>query len=122
MRYRLFACLMTLLALVMAALVADGHLSAIRTCPVRAVNRQLAQAFQLTDLALWTGARYTRHPSQADLFSAFQDGVGALEHFPEGALAPAPLPSEHRPNRPQPVEAPGKATTAFGERQHEPAS
>ena len=120
MRYRLFACLMISLALVMAALVTDGHLSAIRTGPVRAGNRLLAQAFQLTDLALWTGARYTRHLSQADLFSAFQDGLGALEHFPEGALAP--LPVMHLQNQPQSAAAAGTGTMARGERQDEPAS
>ena len=120
MRYRLFAILMISLALVMAALLTDGYLSAIRTGPVHADNRQLVQAFQLTDLALWTGARYTRHLSQADLFSAFQDGVGALEHFPEGALAP--LPSVHRPHGSPPVEAPGTATTALSESQDEPSS
>lgn len=46
----------------------------------------------LSDLALWTEARYTRHPSQADLFSAFQDSPGAPEHFPAGSiLSPPPV-------------------------------
>ncbi|RDH82239.1 MAG: hypothetical protein DIZ78_16055 [endosymbiont of Escarpia spicata] len=40
----------------------------------------------LTDLALFTEARYTRHPSQSDLHSAFQDHPMALEHFPSGSL------------------------------------
>jgi len=35
--------------------------------------RQLVRTLQLTDLALWSEARYTRHPAMADLFSAFQD-------------------------------------------------
>lgn len=55
-------------------------------------KQQLVRAIGLTDLALFSEARYTRHPSQADLFSAFQDFPGALEHFPSGSLiAPAPL-------------------------------
>ena len=41
-------------------------------------------------LALFTEARYTRHPSQADLHSAFQDHPLALDHFPTGTLVPAP--------------------------------
>ena len=41
---------------------------------------------RLTDLTLFTEARYTRHLSQADAFSAFQDGPVALEHFPAGSL------------------------------------
>ncbi len=52
---------------------------------------------QLTDLALCTEARYTRHLSQADRYAAFQDHPAALEHFPTGAIAgpPARLRSRH---------------------------
>ena len=50
-------------------------------------NRQLVvAALQLTDLSLCSEARYTRHPTQADLFSAFQDSPGAFEHFPTGSI------------------------------------
>ena len=45
-----------------------------------------AAALQLTDLSLWTEARYTRHPSQADYFTPFQDLPSALEHFPAGSI------------------------------------
>ena len=45
---------------------------------------------ELTDLALFTEARYTRHLSQADLHSAFQDHPVALEHFPTGSIAGPP--------------------------------
>jgi hypothetical protein len=44
----------------------------------------------LTDLALFTEARYTRHLSQADRHSAFQDHPTALDHFPSGALVAPP--------------------------------
>lgn len=50
----------------------------------------LVERLGLTDLALFTEARYTRHPSQADLQSAFQDHPGALEHFPTGSLISPP--------------------------------
>jgi len=46
----------------------------------------MARTLQLTDLALWTEARYTRHPSQADQFTPFQDFPSALEHFPAGSI------------------------------------
>jgi hypothetical protein len=45
---------------------------------------------ELTDLSLFTEARYTRHLSQADLHSAFQDHPAALEHFPAGSIAGPP--------------------------------
>jgi len=54
-----------------------------------AKRSELVAALDLTDLALFTEARYTRHPSQADLHSAFQDHPLALEHFPTGSLVPA---------------------------------
>lgn len=55
-----------------------------------AAMRAQVAAWGLTDLALFTEARYTRHPSQADRFAPFQDHPGALEHFPSGALARPP--------------------------------
>ena len=44
------------------------------------------ERLELTDLALFTEARYTRHPTQADWFTPFQDHPLALEHFPSGSL------------------------------------
>lgn len=55
-----------------------------------AERTRLVAQLRLTDLALFTEARYTRHPSQADLHSAFQDHPLALEHFPTGSLIPPP--------------------------------
>ncbi len=51
-----------------------------------AEKRLVVAALQLTDLSLCSEARYTRHPTQADLFSAFQDSPAAFEHFPTGSL------------------------------------
>lgn len=53
-----------------------------------ATRRMEAQvgALGLTDLCLFTEARYTRNPSQADLGSAFQDHPFSLEHFPAGSF------------------------------------
>ncbi|QQS55244.1 MAG: hypothetical protein IPM89_05395 [Candidatus Competibacteraceae bacterium] len=56
----------------------------------RATNRALVRELGLTDLSLFTEARYTRHPSQADRHSPFQDHPAALDHFPTGTLLPPP--------------------------------
>ncbi|WP_374408690.1 hypothetical protein [Hydrogenophaga sp.] len=56
----------------------------------QAQARALVRALDLTDMAWFTEARYTRHPALADLHSAFQDGPGAPEHFPAGTLMPPP--------------------------------
>lgn len=57
----------------------------------RAASRALVRELGLTDLSLFTEARYTRHPSQADRHAPFQDHPAALEHFPTGSLLTPPL-------------------------------
>lgn len=52
--------------------------------------REITAALKLTDMSFSTDARYTRHPSQADLFSAFQDYPGSIEHFPSGSVVAPP--------------------------------
>ena len=50
------------------------------------LKTELVKRLQITDLCLFNEARYTRHLSQADLFSAFQDHPMAFEHFPSGSV------------------------------------
>jgi len=50
----------------------------------------MVERLQLTDLCLFTEARYTRHLSQADLHTPFQDSPMSVEHFPAGSLAGPP--------------------------------
>ncbi|MBU0480068.1 MAG: hypothetical protein KKG47_03085 [Proteobacteria bacterium] len=62
----------------------------LKTLPAR---QNLVKRLGLTDFAIWTEARYTRHPSQADFFSPFQDFPLSLDHFPAGSMiAPATNP------------------------------
>jgi hypothetical protein len=51
---------------------------------------ELVRALRLTDLCLFTEARYTRHPAMADRFAPFQDHPLAMEHFPSGSLVTPP--------------------------------
>lgn len=51
---------------------------------------RLVEQLGLTDLCLFTEARYTRHLSQADRFSPFQDFPGSIEHFPSGSIVAPP--------------------------------
>lgn len=60
-------------------------------------SRIMVEKLQLTDLCLFTEARYTRHPAMADLHSAFQDHPLALDHFPSGSLATPPRFRRERP-------------------------
>ena len=50
----------------------------------------LVKTLKLTDLCLFTEARYTRHLSQADLNTPFQDHPLSLEHFPSGSFTQPP--------------------------------
>jgi len=54
-------------------------------------KQQLVKMLGITDMCLFTEARYTRHLSQADHFAAFQDSPMAFEHFPSGSLTLPPL-------------------------------
>jgi len=52
--------------------------------------QELVRELRLTGLALFTEARYTRHPALADRFAPFQNHPAALEHFPSGSLIRPP--------------------------------
>lgn len=68
------------------------HLAALAAPEAGRLSREAALVGQLglTDLALFTEARFARHPSQADLHTAFQDHPLSLDHFPSGSLVPRP--------------------------------
>ncbi len=51
---------------------------------------EMVRTLGLTDLCLFTEASYTRHLSQADLHTAFQDSPMSLEHFPSGSIVAPP--------------------------------
>src|SRR5574343_1387819 len=91
--------LLSTLAVVLLALLVQLSTPSTADRQKLADNRALVEKYGLTDLALFTEARYTRHPSQADLHSAFQDHPGALEHFPTGSLL-TPRPSALKPHEP----------------------
>lgn len=64
--------------------------AAERTGPSRSAVEEIVDKLGLTDFAIWTEARYTRHPSQADRFTPFQDFPSSLEHFPAGSIIAPP--------------------------------
>lgn len=72
------------LMLVHAAFGQDAHRPALLE------KRELVRRLELTDLCLFTEARYTRHLSQADLNTPFQDYPMSLEHFPSGSFVMPP--------------------------------
>ncbi len=85
-------CLYLVLAatLLLGLMFTHAHLKQLSDAPAIARVAAVVGGLELTDLALFTEARYTRHPSQTDLYSAFQDHPASLEHFPLGSLAGPP--------------------------------
>ncbi len=81
-----------LLAALAGFAAAAGHAAAQqeRRAPEVAGRAALVKRLGLTDLALFIEARYTRHPSQADRFTPFQEHPSSLEHFPSGSIAAPP--------------------------------
>lgn len=75
---------------ILAGLAADARVRAGRGACALAERRMLVKSLSLTDLVLFTDARYTRHPAMADLHAPFQDHPISLEHFPSGSLMPPP--------------------------------
>ncbi len=67
-----------------AGLLRSGHEEA------REESARLVRRLGITDLCVFTEARYTRHPAVADLATAFQDHPLSLEHFPSGSIIPPP--------------------------------
>ena len=53
-------------------------------------KRMLVKTLGLSDMCLFTDARYTRHPSMADINTPFQDSPMSFEHFPSGSLIEPP--------------------------------
>jgi hypothetical protein len=62
-------------------------------------RREIVKVLALTDLCLFTEARYTRHPSMADINTPFQEHPLALEHFPSGAMMAVPAHLQSRAAR-----------------------
>jgi len=58
--------------------------------PALREKKGLVKRLELTDLCLMTEASYTRHLSQADSHTPFQDSPLSLEHFPSGSILTPP--------------------------------
>ncbi len=84
------------------AMLLHARLQGPRAAQQRQPGARLVKQLGLTDLCLFTEARYTRHPAMADRHAAFQDHPMGLDHFPSGSLlAPPTFPSPHA--RPHPA-------------------
>jgi hypothetical protein len=82
--------LLLLGALALGGSLVHGVLSQTGVPQQLQVSQQIVRELGLSGLALFTEARYTRHPGLADRHAPFQSHPMALEHFPCGSLVPPP--------------------------------
>ncbi|MDZ7640916.1 MAG: hypothetical protein U5J62_02645 [Desulfurivibrio sp.] len=93
------AALLLLLALINTVIWFHGQQIRQRQQQALPKLHIVTAALGLTDLAVATEARYTRHPAVSDPLAAFMDHPGAIEHFPTGSFwAPPPLLREPHPS------------------------
>lgn len=76
--------------LIIAAMFLHSFAATRNPEQVLAKKIELVKRYGLTDLCIFTEARYTRHPSQADLNTPFQDYPLSFEHFPSGSVISPP--------------------------------
>lgn len=86
MKHKIFLSLVLVELAVLGVLLVTGQRTLQGGVPEMEAKQELVSVLGLTDLALWSEARYTRHPSQADFFTPFQDFPGAIDHFPAGSI------------------------------------
>lgn len=89
-RSTIFFIFIMISILLFASLLLHARQSRIRSKATLTANAEMVGRLMLTDLCLFTEARYTRHPSMADLHSPFQDHPFAMDHFPSGSLVSPP--------------------------------
>ena len=72
-------------------LLAIHALFAVKDASTRLnLKAEMVEKLELTDLCLFTEARYTRHLSQTDFNTPFQDHPMSFEHFPSGSIVEPP--------------------------------
>jgi hypothetical protein len=74
----------------LAVLFAHGAAERRDQAPVLNEKRSIVERLGLTDLCLFTDARYTRNPAVADRSTPFQDNPMSLDYFPSGSIMPPP--------------------------------
>jgi hypothetical protein len=96
-RSTLFFLFIAGLALIMILLLIRVPAEQAGAAGGEAFREALVRDLMLTDLCLFTEARYTRNPAVTDFHSAFQDHPLSIEHFPSGALVSPPHFSKGKP-------------------------
>jgi hypothetical protein len=90
MKHKIFIGIIVSEIVIFTLLLISGHITIEKSKEEITAKKSLVSTLMLTDFSVWTEARYTRHPSQADLFTPFQDYPASIEHFPAGSMLAPP--------------------------------
>ncbi len=95
----LFLSYLGLYLILLGSMFVHAFVEQRRAAPRLMEKREMVRRLELTDLCLFTEARYTRHPAMADVNAPFQDYPMSFEHYPTGSLIPPPshLKRKHEP-------------------------
>lgn len=89
-RSKLFFYYITINSLLLGLMFAHASIRQQAAFSALRAKQNLVATLGLSDLCLFTDARYTRHPSVADLHTPFQDYPMSFEHFPSGSILTLP--------------------------------
>jgi hypothetical protein len=89
-RSKLFLIFLTINIMLFGLMFIHASFRPGRDAPSLREKGEMVKRFELTDLCLFTEASYTRHLTQADLHTPFQDSPVSLEHFPSGSIVMPP--------------------------------
>ncbi len=86
----LFLLFLAFNILLVVAMFVNASLTQNKATGLIAEREGIVRNLELTDLCVFTEASYTRHLTQSDLHTPFQDSPMALEHFPSGSRVMPP--------------------------------
>ena len=96
-KYHLFSAFIISGLILLGVMFVHASLEQKANEPSLREKSAMVKRFELTDLCLFTDARYTRNPSMADVHTPFQDYPTSLEHFPSASILS--LPPHLRPSK-----------------------
>jgi len=88
----LFLCFIMTTIILFLVMMVHASCTGEKEAHILRAKTEMVRKLALTDLCIFTEASYTRHLSQADFHTPFQDLPASLEHFPSGALVMPPMP------------------------------
>ena len=89
-KFHLFSSFIIIGAISLGSMFVHASFTQKANSPFLSEKSEMVKKYGLTDLCLFTDARYTRHPVMADVHTPFQDYPTSLEHFPSASILSLP--------------------------------